>query len=261
MLAPQPLNGIQTADILGIPIHNVTLEKSVTLICDMAMSSKSHHVVTVNPEFVMLAQKNPEFRRVLCDASLALADGIGIIWAAKILRQPVSEREAGVDTVLSLARAARENDLSIFLLGAAPGVAEKTAVILQEQNPGLRIAGTYAGSPRREEEDQICAMIEVTHPDILLVAYGPPRQDLWIARTRQRLQIPVAIGVGGTFDFIAGVTKRAPKWVRAIGFEWLHRLIREPYRWRRMLTLPEFALVVVKFRFLFAARYEGGTES
>jgi N-acetylglucosaminyldiphosphoundecaprenol N-acetyl-beta-D-mannosaminyltransferase len=125
-------------------------------------------------------------------------------------------------------------------------VAEKTAAILSAENPGLIIAGTYAGSPSIREEDEICSRIEAAHPHILLVAYGPPRQDLWISRTMPRLRVPVAIGVGGSFDFVAGVAVRAPRWMRSAGLEWLHRLIREPWRWRRMLTLPRFAVAVIK---------------
>jgi N-acetylglucosaminyldiphosphoundecaprenol N-acetyl-beta-D-mannosaminyltransferase len=254
----QTYRGGERADILGIPIDNVTLEQTVSMIRDMALSGNPHHVVTVNPEFVMIARKNEEFRRVLREASLAIPDGIGIVLAAKILRQRLSERVAGVDTVHRLARVARDHGLSLFLLGAAPGVAEKTGTILCEQNPGLKIAGTYAGSPHPREEDQLCSIIERAHPDILLVAYGPPRQDLWIARTSKRLRVPVAMGVGGTFDFIAGVAKRAPVLVRKLGLEWLHRLIREPHRWRRMLTLPAFALVVFQVGVLRVIGQHGG---
>ncbi len=239
---------VKRADILGIPIDTVKSDEAAKLICGMAMNGSPHHVVTVNPEFVMIAQHNAEFREVLRTASLALPDGIGIVWASKILGQSVSERVTGVDTVLAIARVARANDLSLFLLGAAPGIAERTSAILQQMNPGLKIAGTFSGSPNPHDEDEICAMIRAARPHILLVAYGPPKQDLWIARTQKRICVPVAMGVGGTFDFIAGVAKRAPVWIRKVGLEWLHRLIREPYRWRRMLTLPEFAFAVMKMR-------------
>jgi N-acetylglucosaminyldiphosphoundecaprenol N-acetyl-beta-D-mannosaminyltransferase len=107
------------------------------------------------------------------------------------------------------------------------------------------VAGTYSGSPRPEDENAICTLIEKAKPHILLVAYGHPNQDLWIARTQHRLRIPVAIGVGGTFDFISGVIQRAPKWMQRIGLEWFFRLCQQPWRWKRMLMLPEFAIAVV----------------
>ncbi len=244
------MNGeIPTSNILGIEIHDVTMQETVNILSAMAMSGTSHHVMTVNPEFIMIAQHNDEFRSVLKNASLKIPDGIGVVLAARILGKPLKERVAGVDTVHELARISQQKKLRIFFLGAAPGIAERTAELLRSENPGMEIAGTYSGSPRIEEEDAICTIIEKARPHILLVAYGPPKQDLWIARTRHRLNVPLAMGVGGTFDFIAGVAQRAPQWIRKIGFEWLYRLFREPWRWKRMLTLPQFASRVIVHRF------------
>ncbi|MDP1676619.1 MAG: WecB/TagA/CpsF family glycosyltransferase [Bacteroidota bacterium] len=240
---------IPTSNILGVDIHDVTMEETITILTDMATSGRSHHVMTVNPEFIMMAQQNNEFKTVMSKASLKVPDGVGVLLAARILGKSLKERVAGVDAVYELARISHQKKLRIFFLGAAPGVAERTASLLQLENPGLEIAGTYSGSPKVEEEDFICNLIEKSHPHILLVAYGPPKQDLWIARTRHRLNVPLAIGVGGTFDFIAGIAKRAPKWIQNIGFEWLYRLFREPWRWRRMLTLPQFALKVFLYKF------------
>lgn len=240
---------ISATNILGVDIHNVTMAETIDILTAMATSGESHHVMTVNPEFIMMAQHNDEFKTVMSKSSLKVPDGIGVILAAWVLGKPLKERVAGVDTVYELARIARQNKLRIFFLGAAPGVAERTASLLQLKNPGLEIAGTYSGSPKIEDEDFICTLIEQSKPHILLVAYGPPKQDLWIARTKNRLNVPLAIGVGGTFDFIAGIAKRAPRWIQNIGFEWLYRLYREPWRWRRMLTLPQFAMQVLLFKF------------
>jgi N-acetylglucosaminyldiphosphoundecaprenol N-acetyl-beta-D-mannosaminyltransferase len=235
----------RTVDILGIRISDVTLKETLGYLEAMAVSGKPHHVMTVNPEFVMMARESAEFRSVLSRAALTIPDGIGIVWAARILGTPLRERVAGVDTVNQFAAIAAGRGFRIFLLGAAPGVAEKVAERLERENPGLKIAGTYAGSPRPSEEDEICEKILKAKPHVLLVAYGPPRQDLWIARTMERLRIPVAIGVGGTFDFIAGVVPRAPSWMQKAGLEWLFRLMQEPRRWKRMLTLPRFVGVVL----------------
>lgn len=248
-LPPAP-HGAGTVDVLGVHVHDVTLEETLQILARMVQSGRPHHIVTVNPEFVMLAQRDPEFLKTIRNADLVLPDGIGILLAARALGMSIRQRVTGVDTVRAFASIASERGYSMFLLGAAPGVAERTAEILRRDNPGLRIAGTHAGSPRREEEDAICAMIERAKPDALFVAYGPPRQDLWIARTMSRIQVPIAMGVGGTFDFIAGVSRRAPIWVQRAGLEWLHRLIKEPWRWKRMMTLPQFAGRVASRRIL-----------
>ncbi len=244
---------ISTTNILGIDIHNVTMEETINILTAMATSGTSHHVMTVNPEFIMMAQHNDEFKTVMSKSSLKVPDGIGVLLAARILGKPLKERVAGVDTVYELARIAQQKKLRIFFLGAAPGIAERAASLLQLKNPGMEVAGTYSGSPKIEEEDFICNLIEQSRPHILLVAYGPPKQDLWIARTKHRLNVPLAIGVGGMFDFIAGIAKRAPQWIQNIGFEWLYRLYREPWRWRRMLTLPQFALQVILFKYTLRA--------
>jgi len=241
-------SSIEKVRILGIPVHTVTREETLNTLLRMVQSGRSHHVVTVNPEFVILARKDAAFRKVLVEASLVIPDGTGVVLASRVNGKPIKERVTGVDTVRGFARVARDNGLSVFLLGAAPGVADRAAKLLVDENPGLKIAGVYSGAPRPEEEDEICSRIEQARPDILLVAYGPPRQDLWIARTRDRLQVPVAMGVGGTFDFIAGVARRAPVWMQRSGLEWLHRLLRQPWRWRRMLTLPYFAILVLHER-------------
>jgi N-acetylglucosaminyldiphosphoundecaprenol N-acetyl-beta-D-mannosaminyltransferase len=242
------ISNVPSVSFLGVEIHDITFQETIEILKDMAKSGQPHHVMTVNPEFVMMAQKDKAFFETLHDADLKVPDGIGIVLGARILGASIRERVAGVDLVRKFAASARDNGFRIFLLGAAPGVAERTAVILQKENPGLQIAGTYAGSPRPEEEELICSMIERVKPHLLFVAYGPPRQDLWIARTQNRLKIPVAMGVGGSFDFIVGIAVRAPLWIQRIGLEWLFRLIREPWRWKRMMTLPRFVFSVIRMR-------------
>jgi N-acetylglucosaminyldiphosphoundecaprenol N-acetyl-beta-D-mannosaminyltransferase len=237
---------VRSIRILGVRIDNITPGDALDRISGMALSGIPHHVMTVNPEFIMMAKKDPLFGSVLEKAALCLADGIGIVAAARLMRKPIGGRITGSDTIPALAAIAARKGISIFLLGAAPGVAERASETLRRANPGLNIVGTYSGSPRPEEEDGICRMIENVRPQILLVAFGAPGQDLWIARTQERLRIPVAIGVGGTFDFIAGVVKRAPRWMQSLGLEWFYRLIREPRRWRRMLALPRFASAVIQ---------------
>lgn len=231
----------ESVNILSVRIHHVTMAGTLALLESMVRGGGSHHVVTVNPEFIMMARANEAFRTVLNGADLSVPDGVGILLASRLLGRPMRERVTGVDIIEQFMPRAAACGFRIFLLGAGPGVAERTAAVLERGSPGLVIAGTYAGSPDPSEEDEICRMITNAKPDILLVAYGSPNQELWIARTRKRLNIPVSIGVGGSFDFIAGVVARAPEWIRNLGLEWLFRLVGQPERWRRMLALPRFA--------------------
>jgi N-acetylglucosaminyldiphosphoundecaprenol N-acetyl-beta-D-mannosaminyltransferase len=202
-------------------------------------------VVTVNPEFVMAAQENAEFRNCINRAALVVADGIGIVWAMRYLGKPTSERVTGTDTVVELAKLCAAQGYRLYLLGAAPGVAEATGKRLQELAPGLQIAGSYAGSPAPAEEEAILERIRVAQTDVLCVAYGAPAQELWIARNLARLPVAVAMGVGGAYDFISGRQRRAPKIMQRAGLEWVYRLYREPWRWRRMLALPQFMLKII----------------
>jgi N-acetylglucosaminyldiphosphoundecaprenol N-acetyl-beta-D-mannosaminyltransferase len=199
----------RSVEILGVRVDDVTMNEAFALLEAMVLNEKAHHVVTVNSEFVMIARKDLVFRQVLNNASLALPDSMGVVWASKLLGHALTERVAGVETVEGLARIAQQRNIRIFLLGAAPGVAELAAARLRKDLPGLIISGTHSGSPNPEEEIEICRRIEAARPQILFVAYGAPNQDLWIARNLHRFTPPiVAVGVGGTLDYIAGVALR-----------------------------------------------------
>lgn len=232
--------------ILGVGIDNLTPTEAVQSIDALVQSGKPHQVVTVNPEFLVMAQSNKEFRRILNAAPVSLADGVGLLWAARITGSPLKGRVTGVDTVLSLAGLAAEKGYRVFLLGAKEGIARSAGQRLQERWPGLCIAGTYAGSPAPEEDESIVARVQAARPHLLFVAYGAPQQEFWIDRNLHRLQVTVAMGVGGAFDYISGATRRAPSALRRLGLEWLFRLIQEPWRWRRMLRLPLFVALVLR---------------
>lgn len=205
-----------------------------------------HQIATANPEFVMAAQQDAEFKQVLCQADLCLADGIGLIYASRWQGHPLPERVPGSELVYHLAERCAQHGWRLFLLGAAEGVAAEAADILQAKYPGLIIAGTHSGSPAPAENDKIASMINASAADVLYVAYGAPKQDKWIARNKETLTtVRVALGVGGALDFITGRATRAPRWLQNIHLEWLHRLIKEPWRWRRMLALPKFAIAVI----------------
>jgi len=205
-----------------------------------------HQIATVNPEFVMAAQDDPDFRRVLRAADLCLPDGVGLLFAARRQGRPLPERVPGSELVYHLAGQAATRGWPLFLLGAEAGVADEAARLLAERYTGLVVAGTFAGSPAAEENDDIVRRINDSGAALLFVAYGAPKQDKWIARNRANLPaVRVAVGLGGSLDFVTGRSVRAPAWMQRLGLEWLHRLINEPWRWRRMRALPVFAALVV----------------
>ncbi len=231
--------------ILGIPIDRLTMAQTVAYITTFMTEPHLHQITTPNPEFVMAAQTDADFHRILNQADLCLPDGIGLVWASRWLRQPIPERVPGSELVYKLAEAAATSSIPLFLLGAQPGIAEQAGTILQTQYPGLIIAGTYAGSPHPAEDETICQLINESQANLLYVAYGAPQQDKWIDRNRGRIPtVRVAIGVGGALDFITGKRLRAPRWMQKLGLEWLYRLWQEPWRWRRMLALPRFVWAV-----------------
>lgn len=232
--------------ILGIPVHAVTMQETLALIGAFMAEPRFHQIATVNPEFVMTAQDDREFYQVLQQTDLSLPDGVGLLYAARWLGRPLPERVPGSELIYHLAELCAQKGWRLFLLGAAPGVADEAAAIFQRRYPGLLMAGVYAGSPALEENDAIVQCINESGAEILCVAYGAPRQDKWIARNRGRLpSVRVAIGVGGSLDFVTGRAVRAPRWIQNFHLEWLHRLYNEPWRWRRMLALPRFAWRVV----------------
>lgn len=240
-----------TINLLDIHIHPLTMSQTIAHITRWVNDGNHlHQICTANPEFVMRAQQDPTFKHILNTADLTLADGIGLVWGARWRGQHLPQRVPGSELVYHIAQACAQHGWSLFLLGAAEGVAPQAAQILQKKYPALKIVGTYAGSPAPAENDHIVQLINNSRAQLLYVAYGAPKQDQWIARNKANLpHVRVAIGVGGSLDFITGRATRAPRWVQNIGLEWLHRLILEPWRWRRMLALPRFA-----WRILFFSR-------
>ena len=238
--------------VLGVRVDRISqqeaLDRVEQMIAQRRASSNTlpcQQIVTVNPEFVMTAQQHKDFRRAINSASLVLPDGMGVVWATRYLGWPAPERVTGTDTLPVLAQRCAASGYRLYLLGAAAGIAEAAGARLQELAPGLEIAGTYAGSPAPEEEDEIIERIRTAQADVLCVAYGAPAQEVWIWRNLSRLPVAVAMGVGGAYDFLAGRQRRAPLIMQRVGLEWLYRLYREPWRWRRMLALPQFAVRVV----------------
>ncbi len=240
--APSVPAPIRSTSILGVRVHTVTVAETAVILDRMAAAGRGHLVIPVNPEMIVAAQGQEEFRETLNGASLILPDGTGVKLAARLYGHRSTERVTGVDTLDGLAGIAMRRGLRLFLLGAQPGVAELAGETLTARHPGLVIAGCYAGSPSLAEENDICRRITDARADILMVAYGAPKQELWCARNIPRLPVRIAMCVGGSFDFLAGRTTRAPHWMQRMGLEWLYRLLQEPQRWHRMLALPKFAV-------------------
>jgi N-acetylglucosaminyldiphosphoundecaprenol N-acetyl-beta-D-mannosaminyltransferase len=245
--------------LLGLPVDCVDLEGALDVLsaridarrapgADASVPQPTAQVVTLNAEILMRARTQLGLRALIRAADLVVADSSGIVWASRVLGAPLPERVTGVDLVQGIARRAAERGYRLFLLGAAPGVAREAAGHLERSIPGLRIAGTFAGTSLREGDEEAILRIRAADADVVLVAYGSPAQEYWIARTRERLGAAIAVGVGGTFDFLAGRVPRAPQWMQRSGLEWLYRLWREPWRWRRMLALPRFVLAVARAR-------------
>ena len=219
-------------DRVGISSTRQRIDESVA-------SGTPHQIVTVNLDFLRISLQNPCFRELINQADLAVADGIPLLWAARVRGDPLVERVTGPDLMEMSAGLSAEKGHSLFLLGAAPGVAEMAAAALTRRYPGARIGGVYAppvGPFSPEEDDRMVSLIRRCRPDILFVAFGCPKQDFWIQQHKKELGVPVAIGVGGTFNYIAGIIPRAPAWAQRASLEWLFRLKHEPRRlWRRYL--------------------------
>ena len=236
---------MQRINILGVPIDAITRNDAIRKIGGFFRASGQYHIATPNPEMLVEAHKNAPFKTILQNTSLNLPDGVGLLWAAKrVSSKLLPERVTGADTMEHLCSSEPRicPPERIFLLGAAPGIAEKAAKILKERNHLLKDIGTFSGSPKEEEED-IIERINSFKPTLLFVAFGAPAQDLWIARNLKKLNtVKVAMGVGGAFDFIVGKQKRAPRFMRKMGLEWLWRLILQPRRivriWRAVVVFP-----------------------
>ena len=230
-------------DILGVEFDRVALPGATEEIVQRLAAGRRTFVITANPEFVMLCRRDPQVAAIAAAADLVIPDGTGALIASRLLGDPLPGRAPGRLFVERLAAVARERDLSLFLLGAAAGVAERAAAALVARHPGLRIAGTHAGDA--QSADAVAA-VAAARPDLLFVAFGMPKQERWIARHLGDLPtVKVAVGVGGSLDYLAGAAKPPPGIVHAVGLEWLWRLGRDPKRWRRQRVLPVFVFLVI----------------
>lgn len=238
--------------VLGIDISPYSKDEFYTLVearlQDNDPDSPPFFVVTVNPEIVVQSITDNEFKSILSSSSINTADGVGITWAVNYLYNSNVDRITGSDSMGNICALCAENNESVFLYGAMPNVADKTAENLKETIPGLEVEGTYSPDDPATplEELPFDTQYYLKRASVIFVALGAPEQEKWIHRNLPKLpNCKLIIGVGGTFDYVAGKVNRAPAWVCRIGLEWLYRLAAQPSRWRRMLKLPVFALNVL----------------
>ena len=229
--------------VKGVGFDPVTLEEAASRGRELMAEEGGRYVVTPNPEIVWLARKMPELKAALNGADLVIPDGIGVIYAAKILGTPLKERVPGIELTEKLLAYAASAELPVFLLGAKPGVAERAGERLRKKYPGLQVAG--CGDGYFKEDGPVLQRLRESGARLILVCLGFPRQELWMAAHHSEVGQALMLGVGGSMDVFAGDVKRAPEAWCKVGLEWLYRLLSQPSRIKRMIKLPIFLVSVV----------------
>ncbi|WP_432402362.1 WecB/TagA/CpsF family glycosyltransferase [Wukongibacter sp. M2B1] len=236
----------KTIKMYGLPIDIVTLESAFERFKQLLDRSVFSFICTPNTEIVMVARKDEELREILKSSDMNIPDGIGLVIASKIHKLGLIERVTGVDLMGKMLEFCDYSRKSIYILGGKPGVAEMAVNNIKEKYSNIQVEGYNNGYFDKNEESKIIQNINKVSPDILFVALGAPRQEKWIYHHRKDLNVKIAMGVGGSIDIWAGTVKRAPKLFRVLGLEWFYRLIREPWRFKRMLILPKFMIQVLR---------------
>jgi N-acetylglucosaminyldiphosphoundecaprenol N-acetyl-beta-D-mannosaminyltransferase len=245
---------MKKVDILGIKVNCVGMSETIAIVEKFIAERSPRMVITPNVDHLIKTREDKEFKRIYEQADLAVPDGVPLLWAARFLGTPLVERVNGTDLFEALCERAAECGYRIFFLGAEPGVAASAARQLAERHPNIKVVGTYSPSfnffDSITENEKIEAMIRASQPDILFVGLGAPKQEKWIYRHRHKMQVPVSIGIGASFEYVAGKTARAPRWMQRTGLEWLYRIVENPGRyWKRYIVddLVFFPLVMAQW--------------
>jgi len=238
----------KTTDIMGIPVDEVTMAGALERVKSFINEDKLHTIYTPNAEIMMDASKDEVLATILKEADMVIPDGAGVVLASKILGTPLLERVPGFDLTKNSFSLDIGRQVKYFFLGSKPGVAETAAEIIMAEYPNVIVVGTRDGYFKEEDTNDIISQINDSGADILLVALGAPRQEKWIYSNKEALKVKVAIGVGGTLDILAGYVPLTPDIFRRNGLEWLYRLYKEPWRYKRMLKLPRYMLKTVGYR-------------
>lgn len=234
--------------ILNVPVHPYTMSTAVYYIMDRVEHKLKTFVVTANAEIIMMGQSDKQYYDILCKADLVLPDGAGTVWAGKYLGYDVPERVAGFDLFLEIIKAAADKPVKIFFFGAAPGIAKIAKEKCEIMAPGVNIVGYRDGYFTDQDNNAIIKEINDSEADILFLALGAPKQEKWLAQFQDELKPTLSMGIGGSFDVLAGKMARAPKWMQESSLEWLFRLYKQPSRFMRMLALPKFVLRVISYK-------------
>lgn len=229
---------MKKTDVMGVAFDDITIDEAVERALTLAKDGRGAYVVTPNPEIVMLAQKDPGYGETLAGAALTLPDGIGVIYAAKLLKRPLQGRVPGIDFASALLSRMVGEGLKLYLLGAKPGVAEQAAENLKKTYPGLDICGTHDGY--FQEDGPVVEKIKASGANVVFVCLGAPKQEEWMCRNGAETGAGLLVGLGGALDVYAGTVQRAPEGWQKLGLEWLYRLIKQPSRIGRMAKLPGF---------------------
>lgn len=229
---------------LGVDVSTYNYEQLSSILIENIENQKKSFLVAINPEKIMKAQDDEELRQLLNRADYQIPDGIGVILASKLKKGNIQSRVTGIDMMLTLCDVAAKNGKKIFMYGGKPGVADQAKVELEKRFPGIKIVGTLNGYEK--DEQVIIESINEHKPDIIFVALGSPTQEYWIVNHMEKVTPMVFQGVGGSYDVISGNLKRAPEAFQKLGLEWFYRLLKEPWRWKRQLILPQFLVRVIK---------------
>jgi N-acetylglucosaminyldiphosphoundecaprenol N-acetyl-beta-D-mannosaminyltransferase len=239
-----------TIDLCGVSIHNLSFAETLAAFEEIIDAAKPSFAVTPNVDHIVKLQNDEGFRRIYRQAALVLADGMPLLWAARFLGTPLKEKISGSDLFPRLCEMAAEKGWKVFFMGGRPGAAEKAGQVLTRRHPELKVVGACCPAFGFEKDDaencRIVAMIRAAAPDIVFVGLGAPKQEKWIDRHKDEYGAPVSVGIGVSFEFVAGMVRRAPAWMQKAGLEWFWRIIQEPGRlWKRYLVddMQFFALV------------------
>lgn len=232
-------------NVLGVSIDVVTMDDSRQIVQDLLTKPGMHMITTANAEMVMMAQKNQELYTILQESDLVVPDGAGVLWAAEQQGLHFPERVTGCDLMWALLEDAHEKGLPVYCIGGAPSVVERAMAHAKEKLPNLPVVGMHSGFFNAEEEEALLADVKQSGVKLIFVAFGVPRQETWIVKHLRDLDGVVAMGVGGSFDVLAGEVVRAPLWMQQNRLEWLYRLYKQPHRAMRMLALPKFMWAVL----------------
>lgn len=232
-------------NILKVPVDKINMNEAIYEMEQMIKKRIPSQIVTPNSIMITIAQKNPELLHCLKSAQLSLPDGIGVVWGSRILKDSIQQRVTGIDFMMEAIQKAEVKGYRVFFLGSKDNIVKNTAEKLQGKYSNLKIAGYHHGYFSQKEEEKVLQKIKKTSPHILFVGMGVGRQELWVHRNLSELNVPVAVGVGGSFDVVSGKIKRAPFWMQKAGLEWLYRFIIEPKRFFQTYLLFKFIFLIV----------------